>query len=38
MQVTTIGLDLAKSWFQVHRVDAGGKAAIRGKLKRCGAV
>jgi transposase len=34
MQITTIGLDLAKSWFQVHGVDAGGKLAIRRKLKR----
>ena len=34
MQITTIGLDLAKSWFQVHGVDADGKVAIRRKLKR----
>jgi len=34
MQITTIGLDLAKSWFQVHGVDASGKVAIRRKLKR----
>ena len=34
MQITTIGLDLAKSWFQVHGVDADGKIAIRRKLKR----
>ena len=34
MQITTIGLDLAKSWFQVHGVDAVGKVAIRRKLKR----
>ena len=34
MKITTIGLDLAKSWFQVHGVDAGGKVAIRRKLKR----
>ena len=25
MQITTIGLDLAKHWFQVHGVDAAGK-------------
>ena len=31
---TTIGLDLAKSVFQVHGVDAGGKATIRRQLKR----
>jgi transposase len=34
MQVTTVGLDLAKSWFQVDGVDAGGKVAVRRKLKR----
>jgi transposase len=34
MQIITIGLDLAKSWFQVHGVDADGKVAIRRKLKR----
>ena len=27
MHITTIGLDLAKSWFQVHGVDADGKVA-----------
>jgi transposase len=34
MQITTIGLDLAKSWFQVHGVDAEGKGVMRRKLKR----
>jgi transposase len=34
MQITTIGLDLAKHWFQVHGVDAGGQVAIRRKLRR----
>ncbi|HEY4043164.1 MAG TPA: IS110 family transposase [Rhodopila sp.] len=34
MQMTTIGLDLAKSWFQVHGVDADGKVAVRRKLRR----
>src|SRR3954470_16277967 len=34
MQITAIGLDLAKSWFQVHGVDADGKVAVRRKLKR----
>jgi transposase len=34
MQITTIGLDLAKSWFQVHGVDANGNAVLRRKLKR----
>ena len=32
--VTTIGLDIAKSVFQVHGVDAAGQVVIRGKLKR----
>jgi transposase len=34
MQVTTIGLDLAKHWFQVHGVDANGRIAVRRKLRR----
>ena len=34
MQVTTIGLDLAKHWFQVHGVDASGAVAVRRKLRR----
>jgi transposase len=33
-EVTTIGLDIAKSVFQVHGVDAAGKVIIRRKLKR----
>ena len=32
--VTTIGLDIAKSVFQVHGVDAAGQALIRRQLKR----
>ena len=32
--VTTIGLDIAKSIFQIHGVDAEGKVIIRLKLKR----
>jgi len=32
--VTTVGLDIAKSVFQVHGVDAEGKVLIRRKLKR----
>ena len=32
--VTTIGLDIAKSVFQVHGVDADGKVVIRRQLKR----
>jgi transposase len=33
-EVTTIGLDLAKSVFQVHGVDASGKTVIRRQLRR----
>ena len=32
--VTTIGLDIAKSVFQVHGVDAIGNVVIRRQLKR----
>jgi transposase len=31
---TTIGLDIAKSVFQVHGVDAAGQVVIRRQLKR----
>src|SRR6202044_5151 len=31
--ITTIGLDIAKSVFQVHGVDAGGQVVIRRQLK-----
>lgn len=34
MQVTTVGLDLAKSVFQVHAVDADGRVIIRKALRR----
>lgn len=34
MNITTVGIDLAKSVFQVHAVDARGKAVLRRKLKR----
>src|ERR1700687_3382620 len=34
MQITTIGLDLAKSVFQVHGVDATGQAGVRKSLRR----
>src|SRR5487761_517804 len=34
MQVTTIGLDLAKHWFQVHGVDLDGKVVVRRRLRR----
>ena len=32
--VTTIGLDIAKSVFQVHGVDAAGQVVVRRQLKR----
>ena len=34
--VTTIGLDIAKSVFQVHGIDAEGNVLIRRQLKRRG--
>ncbi len=33
-EVITIGVDLAKSVFQVHGVDASGKPVIRRQLRR----
>ena len=33
MQAVTIGLDIAKSIFQVHSVDADGRVIIRRQLK-----
>lgn len=34
MRITTIGLDLAKHWFQVHGIDASGQAVVRRRLRR----
>jgi transposase len=34
MEVTTMGLDIAKSVFQVHGVDANGKVIVRRQIKR----
>jgi transposase len=34
MQVTTIGLDLAKSVFQVHNVDGVGRTVLKRRLRR----
>ena len=34
MEITTIGLDLAKNVFQVHGVNERGKAVLRRQLKR----
>ena len=38
MQAITIGLDLAKHWFQVHGVDAAGKIVVRRRLRRAEVV
>src|ERR1700692_296398 len=34
MQITTIGLDLAKRVFQVHGIDATGQVVVRKSLRR----
>lgn len=34
MSVTTIGLDLAKSIFQIHGVDARGNAVLKRRVRR----
>jgi transposase len=34
MNVTTVGIDLAKSVFQVHGVDERGRVALRKQLRR----
>lgn len=34
MQITAIGIDLAKSVFQVHGVDKAGKECLRKQVKR----
>jgi transposase len=38
MQTITIGLDLAKHWFQVHGVDAAGKIVVKRRLRRAEVV
>src|SRR5215813_13759319 len=38
MQITTIGLDLAKHWFQVHGVDANGCVVVRRRLWRSAVI
>ena len=35
MQVTTIGLDIAKNVFQVHGIDVAEKVVVRKQLRRC---
>ena len=34
MQVTTIGIDIAKSVFQIHGIDATGKVVVQRQLRR----
>ena len=34
MQITTVGLDIAKNVFQVHGIDAAEKVVIRKQLRR----
>jgi transposase len=34
MQITTIGLDIAKNVFQVHCIDAAEKVVVRKQLRR----
>ena len=34
MKITTVGIDLAKSVFQIHGVDDRGRAVLRKQLKR----
>ena len=34
MDVSTIGLDIAKSVFQVHGIDAAGEVVVRRQLRR----
>ncbi len=34
MQVTTLGIDLAKNVFQVHGIDEHGKVILKKQLKR----
>jgi transposase len=38
MQITTIGLDLAKHWFQIHGVNANGDVIVRRRLWRTGVI
>lgn len=34
MEITTIGLDLAKHWFQVHGINNEGSVIVRKRLRR----
>ena len=37
-KISTIGLDLAKHWLQVHGVDAYGRVVVRRRLWRSGVI
>jgi transposase len=34
LEITTVGLDLAKNVFQAHGADASGRAVLRKRLRR----
>ena len=34
MNITTIGIDLAKSVFQLHGIDSSGKVLVKKQIKR----
>ncbi|BBE09991.1 Transposase [Mycoavidus cysteinexigens] len=34
MEITTVGIDLAKTWFQLHAVGKSGKTVLKKKLNR----
>jgi len=34
MQITTVGLDIAKNVFQIHGVDGDGRVVLRKKVRR----
>lgn len=38
MEITTVGIDLAKSIFQVHAIDAAGQVVVRKALRRAQVV
>jgi hypothetical protein len=38
MQITTIGLDIAKNVFQIHGIDATEKVVVRKQLRRAETV
>src|SRR5271169_2991795 len=38
VEITTIGVDIAKSVFQVHGIDASGQVAVRRQLRRAEVV